>query len=72
MTIYQIFVDGCSAVFGSPFRMHSKDVFTAPPSEDDIENFIDRCCDKSFIDYLDKNEPYKTKALKLNLIDNKK
>ena len=71
MTIYQIFVEGCSAVFESPFRMHSRDVFTAPPSEKDIENFIDRCCDESCLNTLDKSKPYEIKTLKLNLIDNR-
>ena len=68
--IYQLFVDGSSAVLDNHFTMHSKKVFQEYPSQEDIDEFINLCAkdDPNYFDYLDINKPYRIKVLELNLI----
>lgn len=65
--LYQIYVRGSSAVFDSPFTMHSKEVFTEKPVQEDIDKFIQRCSDSSYLNHMDETAPYEVKFLELDL-----
>lgn len=69
MEIYQIHVKGKSAVFDSPFTMSSKDVFKREPTQEEINKFIEACCDPSYFNYMDGTKLYEVKILRLNLIE---
>ena len=69
MEIYQINVVGDSAVFESSFRMSSRKVYKREPTQKEIDEFIKKCADETYFDYLDINNPYQIKILHLNLIE---
>lgn len=62
-------ISGCSAVFESKFRTYSKKVYLQHPTQKEIDGFVEKCCDSSYFDYLDRNKPYEVKELELNLIE---
>ena len=69
MIVYQIFVNGCSAVLDSSFKMYSKNVYKNKPTQEQIDEFIKACADPSYFDYLDIEHEYKVKILELTLND---
>lgn len=50
--LYQIRVEGDSACSDSAFIMRSKDVYLHKPTESEINQFIEKCKDDSYFDFL--------------------
>jgi len=68
--LYQIIAEGDLDGFSGTHRFHSGRVFTETPSKEEINDFIDACCDEETFVHL-KRDTVKTKIAELKLIDNK-
>lgn len=70
ITLYQIRVEGDSSCFDSKFIMRSKDVYFHKPTESEVNQFIEKCKDDSYFDFL-QGEPTSVSLneLVLNITD---
>lgn len=69
MTLYQLFVKGEDGAFGGRYTMHSKQVFSKEPSEEQKEAFVKACAENNFLFYLDTEHPYEVKLLELEMVE---
>lgn len=67
MTVYSIFVKGQCDVVSDTFTCHSKEIYTERPTQEQIDNFIERCSSGGFIN-LKKNAPYEVTIVEHPLI----
>jgi len=68
MTVYQIYVDGCSKGLDDRFKMRSKKIYTHIPYQSEVKEFLDKCSDDDYLLSLDTNLPYTIKFLELELM----
>lgn len=67
LPLYQIRVEGDSACFDSAFIMRSKDIYLHKPTESEINQFIEKCKDNSYLNYLDGSKPISVRVCDLVL-----
>lgn len=77
MTVYQLYLKGKSAVFEEPFKAACQTVTKHYPTEEEKQDFIKSCQDKSYLNFLDVStekarELLEVKVLELTLKDQKK
>ena len=69
MIVYSIFVSGSCDCVSNRFTAHSKEIYTSKPTQEQINNFVNRCCTGGFIN-LNKEEEYKVQIIEHPLIEN--
>ncbi len=72
-TIYQISASGLLRYLDGTHTFQSRKVFLTEPTQNDIDEFLDACCDAEHPNDLFnlERENIKTKILKLQLSENK-
>ena len=71
--LYQICVEGERKHFDQMGKFSSKILYLNPPTQKDIDNFIDKCCNSTHPnDLYDivKNDNIRIKILELTIVDN--
>jgi len=69
--LYQICVKGYLRDLDDYFRAHSKQVYKRKPTENEIDNFVEKCTDETInsLYVLDAESDYEVTILELELVE---